>query len=73
MWDSRIPGPAGLGMMPGRGQSWGCGGVSCTWGGAGQPGRGGLEVLRGGDRQLEVSESRDQVGGEGSQVLGHPS
>lgn len=30
--------------MPRRGQSWGCGGVRCTWGGAEK----GLGVLRGG-------------------------
>ena len=30
--------------MPRRGQSWGCGGVRGTWGGAGK----GLRALRGG-------------------------
>ena len=42
--DSWIPRPARLGKVPRRGQSWGCGGVMCTWGGAGK----GLGVLRGG-------------------------
>lgn len=35
-WDSWIPRPARLGKVPRRGQSWGCGGVRCTWGGAGR-------------------------------------
>lgn len=71
-WDSWIPRPAGLGTVPRRGQSWGFGGVRCVWGGAGRPGRG-LGELRMGDLRLEVSEGREQVGGEGSQGWGDPS
>lgn len=67
-WDSWIPRLAGLGMVPGRGQSWVWGGVRRTWvgGGLSREGTGSIKQWRvaGGIGSM-MGRAETRVGGGG--------